>query len=193
MPGQRLSRPGPRGRRRAGEFDRDTQQLSEAPKVTASACLRAGVSWPCAGVRGCRGRQPAASRPPRAAASADRRASPARRRWRVTGALPVARPHAASVSRRTAFAASLAPGAPARRRGTSSRRGPATRDPRSAPPGEGRGLSRPRDPGTRGQGPRASLCSFAPTVRRMCRDQLEDPVFTRFFMKIPCVLEQSWG
>lgn len=29
-------------------------------------------------------------------------------------------------------------------------------------PARGGGLSRPRDPGTRGQGPRASPCSFAP-------------------------------
>lgn len=62
--------------------------------------------------------------------------------------------------------------------------------PRPARGGASAGLVTPGR-GDRGRALRPALS--LPTVRRMCRDQLEDPVFTRFFMKIPCVLEQSWG
>lgn len=62
--------------------------------------------------------------------------------------------------------------------------------PRPARGGASAGLVTPG----RGDRGRALLPALSlPTVRRMCRDQLEDPVFTRFFIKIPCVLEQSWG
>lgn len=189
MPGQRLSRPGPRGRRRAGEFDRDTQQLSEAPKVTASACLRAGVSWPCAGVRGCRGRQPAAqgrgvcrqARLPGTSSLACHRCAPrgASARGLFPGGRRLQRP---SHQERQRGVAGRAPAEDLRH----VTRGP----PRPARGGASAGLVTPG----RGDRGRALLPALSlPTVRRMCRDQLEDPVFTRFFMKIPCVLEQSWG